>query len=114
MYIVINGFKHMELDDYEQGCEGEGMFYALDVSFQSDTLETMLDKLKEYSGCDDVLLNSCEEQGRVDIQGYECDDGTTPCEIELKTWKQGKKELYLVTYTYTIYKAEVSKLIEGY
>ena len=114
MYIVMGIEKVWEKDDYVNGCSGKQHSTKIDVSFKSTDLKGILDKLREFTSCDDILLNSCEEQGRIDLQGYEAADGGTASESDMQLWKAGKKKLYAVTYTAIVYKAEVSTLIEGF
>ena len=114
MYIVMGIEKVWEEDDYVNGCIGKQDYIEIDVSFKSVDLKGLLDKLREFTGCDDILLNSCDEQGRVDLQGHETADGGTASESDMQLWKAGKKKLYAVTYTAIVYKAEVSTLIEGF
>lgn len=114
MYIVNGIEKVWEEDDYVNGCIGRQHYTEIDVSFKSVDLKGLLDKLREFTGCDDILLNSCEEQGRVDLQGHETVNCTAASEFEVRLWRDGKKRLYAVTYTAIVYKAEVSTLIEGF
>ena len=114
MYIIIGIAKVWEEDDYVNGCIDEWHYAEIDVSFKSADLKGVLDRLQEFTGCDDIHLNSCEEQGRVDLQGYETVDGSPALESDMQLWKDGKIKLYAVTYTALVYKAELSNLIEGF
>ena len=114
MYIVMGIEKVWEKDDYVNGCIGKQHYTKIDVSFKSTDLKGILDKLREFTGCDDILLNSCDEQGRVDLQGHETANGGAAPESDMQLWKDGKIKLYSVTYTALIYKAELSTLIEGF
>ena len=115
MYIVNKVFKFSEEDSYKDGClPGSASNSIIDVTFTNNTLAGLLEELKNFTGCDDILLNSCDEIGRVDLQGYETADGGTASESGMQLWKDGKIKLYSVTYTALIYKAELSNLIEGF
>ena len=114
MYIVMGIEKVWEEDDYVNGCIGKQHYIKIDVSFKSVDLKGLLDKLREFTGCDDILLDSCEEQGRVDLQGYETVGGTAASESDVQLWREGEKRLYAVTYIAIVYKAELSTLVEGY
>ena len=114
MYIVMGIEKVWEEDDYVNGCIGKQHYIKIDVSFKSVDLKGLLDELREFTSCDDILLNSCDEQGRIDLQGYETADCETASETDVQLWRDGKKKLYAVTYTALIYKAELSTLIEGF
>ena len=114
MYIVMGIAKVWEEDDYVNGCIGKQHYKEINISFRSADLKGLLNKLRGFTGCDDILLNSCEEQGRVDLQGYETVDGSPASESDMQLWKDGKIKLYAVTYTAYVYKEELSTLIEGY
>lgn len=74
--LLVNGWiKYTDLDNYKQGCiKSLGGCCGHD-SFSASNIIDLLDKLKDFCGHDDVLLNSCEEIGRIDIQGLENKDG---------------------------------------
>mgnify|MGYP000850386816 CR=1 FL=1 len=114
MYIVNGIEKVWEEDDYVNGCIGKQHYTEIDVSFKAADLKSLLDKLQGFTGCDGVLLNSCEEQGRVDLQRHETVNGVAASESDMQLWRDGKKKLYAVTYTAIVYKAEVSALVEGF
>ena len=114
MYIVIGITKVWEEANYVSGCVDKWHYTEIDISFRSADLKGLLNKLQGFTGCDDIHLNSCEEQGRVDLQGYATVDGSPASESDMQLWKDGKIKLYAVTYTAYVYKAELSTLIEGF
>ena len=115
VYIVNGLLKFAEEDSYQNGrVVGTAVSDCINITFTGKTLAALLEDLKIFTGCDDILLNSCDEQGRVDLQVYETADGGTASESGMQLWKDGKKKLYAVTYTALIYKAELSNLIEGF
>ena len=115
MYFVNGLLKFAEEDSYQSGCVvGTAFSDCINATFTGETLAALLEDLKIFTGCDDILLNSCDEQGRVDLQGYETSDCETASETDMQLWRDGKKKLYAVTYTALIYKAELSNLIEGF
>ena len=115
MYIVIGLLKHSEQADYKNGCLiGTSQLRDIQVHFTNETLQGILSDLQEFTGCDDILLNNCDESGRVDLQGYETLAGYKATDNEYEAWKNAKKKLFRVTYTTYVYKAELSTLIEGY
>ena len=122
MYLVNGLLKFAEEDNYQSGrvigtafsdCIN-ATFTGKTLAFTGETLAALLEDLKIFTGCDDILLNSCNEQGRVDLQGYETADGSTASASDMQLWKDGKIKLYAVTYTAYVYKAELSTLIEGF
>ena len=115
MYFVNGLLKFAEEDSYQSGhVVGTAVSDCINITFTGETLAALLEDLKIFTGCDDILLNSCDEQGRVDLQGHETADGGTASESGMQLWKDGKIKLYSVTYTALIYKAELSNLIEGF
>ena len=114
MYFVNGLLKFAEEDSYQSGCvAGTAFSDYINITFTGKTLAALLEDLKIFTGCDDILINSCEEQGRIDLQGYETVDCGAASESDIQLWRDGKKRLYAVTYTAIIYKAELSTLIEG-
>ena len=115
MYFVNGLLKFAEEDRYQSGCVvGTAFSACINATFTGETLAALLEDLKIFTGCDDILINSCDEQGRVELQGYETADGSTASASDMQLWKDGKIKLYSVTYTALIYKAELSTLIEGF
>ena len=115
MYFVNGLLKFAEEDSYQSGCVvGTAVSSHINITFTGKTLAALLENLKIFTGCDDILINSCEEQGRVDLQGYEAADGSTASASDMQLWRAGEKKLYSVTYTVYVYKAELSTLIEGF
>lgn len=115
MYIVNKLFKLSEEDSYRDGCLPESASNSIiDITFTNNTLTGLLEELKSFTGCDDILLNSCDEVGRVDLQGYETLKGDKATDNDYTLWKTADKRLLHVTYTAYAYKAELSTLIEGF
>ena len=82
MYFVNGLLKFSEEDSYQSGrVVGTAVSDCINATFTGETLAALLEDLKIFTGCDDILLNSCNEQGRVDLQGYE----TADCETASKT-----------------------------
>ena len=115
MYIVNKVFKFSEEDSYKDGClPGSASNSIIDVTFTNNTLAGLLEALKSFTGCDDILLKNCEEKGRVDLQRYETVEGDKATGSDYAAWKMGEKRLFHVTYKAYVYKAELSTLIEGF
>lgn len=101
MFIVIS-----DIDNYENGFTGEYEYYSGNDIFQAETIEGLIEQLKAFTGHDDVLINSCEEDGRIDIQGMEDRHGMVASNYQLEAWRAGNIGLYSVCYTFQVYKAE--------
>lgn len=115
MYIVNGWLKDAIEDDYKLGYIGGWVHPTCNnQTFYNDSLHTLLDELINFTGHTDMTLNSCDEDGRVNIHGMECNNGDIVSDSDIAEWKEGKIKLYAVTYTFLVYKAELSKLVEGY
>lgn len=113
MYIVDGCYKIAEKDSWENGIIGDCQDTHIDLIFKAHTLGALLADLKEFAGHDDVLLNSCGDIGRIDIQGLEDEEGIVPSKKEMALWKEGKFTLYAVIYTFYVYKAELVDLLNN-
>jgi len=108
-YETTGFFKTAEIDDYENGCQFEGGSSSEDnhTRFAADTMEGVIEKLRDFVGSDsldDVLHDSCDEIGRVDIQIMETDEGITADKHDLAAWKAGEQRLWLACYTFNVEK----------
>lgn len=102
-YQIDTLWKHTEQDDYQQGCLPDTTIaHEVNVTFQADSIAGVIEKVAKWLGItdkDNILLNSCDEAGRVDFQVHEDAEGIAASERELKHWRQGACDLWLATYT---------------
>jgi hypothetical protein len=92
-----------EEDVYTEGCiPNSGNGGVLDIQFKGDTVEDVIEQIKDYYGEDGMEINSCDEPGRVDIHRLETADGIEPSERQLQQWREGDFRLWLCSYTYYI------------
>ena len=73
--------------------------------FKADTVESLVKQLKAFTGCDDdqnLLLNSCDTLGRLDIQTMEDANGMVASESDIEAFKKSEKRLWLCCYTFNI------------
>ena len=107
-YEARGWIKHAEEDIYACGCQPDtGSIFDGSDRFQAATIPELIESLMSFTGCNDresVLLNSCDEPGRVDIQTMETEEGYPATESDIATWKQGHKRLWLATYTFHVEK----------
>ena len=96
--------KLSEEDSYLTGCQPDTcMMHSGRDTFSADTVDDLIDQVMSFAGCEDrdsVLLDSCEEPGRLDIQIMETDEGYPATESDLASWRQGHKRLWLTCYTF--------------
>ena len=112
-YEIDGGIKFAEEDDYKRGCLPDtAQDSDIRVSFRADTLPELLAKLMGFHGIDEadkhgaVVLNACDEPGRIDISKMEDGDGNEATTAQLEAFKRGKCRLWSVIYTYQVRKVE--------
>ena len=103
----INGwFKFAEQDHWEEGCDPEtGFSYQGDDRYRSATIEDLLKQIRDFVGVPDdyeIELDSCDEDGRVDIQVLETADGYTAEDWQIDEWKLNERPLWSATYSFMI------------
>lgn len=113
MYEVNGWFKFAEQDSYDEGCLPEtGFTFSGDERWSAETIPELLKKLRDFVGIDDdyeILLDSCEEDGRIDIQVMENADGYTVTSAGwFEKFKRGELALWYATYTFMVEKVERS------
>ena len=105
-YEVRGWSKDSEEDIFGKGCQPDVRSCMQgDETWEHERLYDLLFQLRAFCGEPDesaVLLDSCGDIGRVDIQVYETKAGITACEDEMKMWRQGKIRLWLSTYTFHV------------
>ncbi len=104
-YEVKGWLKFADEDVYSKGCIPGGSAFSGMDRFESNTVEELLQELMDFCGQsnkENVLLNSCGEDGRIDIQGLEDGDGTIASAPEIVKWKRGKQRLWAVTYIFRV------------
>ena len=108
-YETGKGYKMAEEDDYDEGCLlGTASSSTIDVEFSHKTIDGLIGKMAEYFGveCSGInnafQLDSCDEPGRIDIQLMEDGDGNQATPEDFKLFKQHKRRLWSVTYTYNV------------
>lgn len=101
MFKATFDLIHSELDNWGNGCDFESgtSRFIDDLTFQSETLEQLLKDICTYFNIksDSLLLNSCEELGRIDVQTYTRSVNTVKCSYERNKakFKSGEIDLYL-------------------
>lgn len=102
-YKAENLFKFAEEDIFSEGCIPETSFsIPLDMEFTGVTAQEVITKIQSFLCIMDesaILLDSCEEPGRVDFQVCEDVDGVPANDYDIQQWKEGRMRLYHCTYT---------------
>lgn len=108
--LEVNGwFKIAEEDNWEEGCRLEYTSYSGTERFTAKTQDDLIQKLMGFVGTDDretVLVNSCEELGRIDIQVYEDSEGCPATEFKMEQFKKGNFRIWIATYIFHVEEVE--------
>jgi len=105
--LEVNGWsKFAELDSWKNGCDPDSTRWeAGSDSFTAEDENELIAKLMEFTDVDDkqnVLINSCDQDGRIDIQRYEDEQGCLADASEMDAFKRGEIDLYLACYTFHV------------
>jgi hypothetical protein len=96
--------KLVEEDIFNEGCIPETAQH-MDVDFdrtyenQDELIEDICNFLGIENDKENYLLNSCDEEGRIDFQLMENAEGYPASSRELALWKEGKCRLWAATYS---------------
>lgn len=100
--LLSNVISHSDKYNFNYGCVGEGTteFHDLGETFVTDTLDIIIGKISSFCGSkdlSDLLINSCDENGRVDCQVMTVKPHkfNRVSDKSLTLWKNGEKDLYL-------------------
>lgn len=112
-YRLTLSIKHSSQDIYKEGClpdSDETTF--LEHDFDAGSISACVAKAAKFLGItdkDNILINSCDEPGRIDFQVMEDSQGLPASERELKHWKTGDCKLWLCNYS-----AYIHKVVSGF
>ena len=105
-YEVNGWFKFAEQDHWEEGCDPDtGFSFSGDDRYRSATIEDLLKQIRDFVGVPsdyEIELDSCDEDGRVDIQVLETADGYTADDRDIEKWKKGDLALWYATYSFMV------------
>jgi len=107
-YETRGWLKFAEEVVWNSGCQPEGGFNdSGNDRFAADSIPALIAKLQAFCGsydAADVLPDSCDTVGRVDIQVMETEESIAAHVSEVDRWKVGKCRLWLACYTFRIEK----------
>jgi len=112
-YIAKTTFSTANEDNWEDGEIGNNIWKDYQMEFESDNKNDILEKISNYHDVkiENLELNSCEENGRVDVCFYENADGCSPTNRELELFKENKLNLFSVRVSYQLYKIDTVSAI---
>ena len=78
------------------------------ISMQANSTDDLIERVRQFFGVDSdaLVLDSCEEQGRIDVSTLENSDGYQAAAREIELWKKGEYRLWTCTYTAYVQKCE--------
>jgi len=100
--------KHIQVDSFSEGVRDNALTCTMaeSVNITADTLRRLFDKIGEsycLGNIDDLFIPS--ESGSPSYVGWnrlETEGGSEPTADERSQWEQGKLDLYLADYGFTI------------
>ena len=114
-YCADGWIKWSEENSWGDGCihgtDGEG---SGSDQFRGKTVTELIGRCMEFVGTADpneVLLDSCGEVGRLDIQVFEDLAGTVASDAQFELWRQGKLRMWLSTYTFSVVRRTDSPVV---
>lgn len=99
-YEVKHLIKLAEEDVYQEGCiPNSAIGVDVEVSFQNESLDGLINEIKEFVGSvqEGVRIDTIEE-GRIDFQVNEREDGLPADENDIQAWKEGRRRIWDVDY----------------
>ena len=117
IYSVIFGIVHSELANFENGCNpstSKGRFLDEPMIFEASTLKELLREVKKVFNVsqESLLLNSCDEMGRLDVQTYSktLDGLRDTYNIHKSGFRSGSYDLWLNDITGKVTKTTIPDL----
>lgn len=106
-YYEVKGWsKFGEEDVYKEGCIPSTSFGdSGNDTFTGQTIKACIKECQDFCGSDskdDLLLDACDEQGKLDISIMENEEGYPASEHEIKLWKKQKIKLFNCIYSFKI------------
>lgn len=115
-YETNGALKLATLDSFNSGEYGKTQHSWFDYPMVASSLTQIKGSICDLLGCEEnaILVNSCDEPGRIDVQVMENGNGDAPSENEFSEWKAGRIDLYSVTYSFQFESVtRVPALFEG-
>jgi hypothetical protein len=105
-FEINGGLVWGEEDIFEHGCQPDSSYsYDIPLRLTAPSIPELIAKLNSHIGPfddDAVLLDSCDEDGRLDVQVYVTDENITASAGDIEGWREGKQRLWLATYFFSV------------
>lgn len=112
MFLFTANIVHREIDNFENGCDPHSsvtQFFGSDLeelNIEGESLKGLVKNICKHFNVDlnSVLLDSCEELGRLDVQTYTKGTSAIKCRYNSlkKGFKAGEYDLYLNNISGTV------------
>lgn len=90
--------KRITLDDYEQGEAERSNWCCVDLDFENETVQGLLEDVVEFFGVSGDSISAINGDGFISINRHENSDGETPTNREIEDFLHGKCKLWSVDY----------------
>lgn len=105
-YETKGWMKYWEEDVWSEGCmPGTGGTNGGDETFVGRTAKELIGALQTFTQSEEpenILINSCDVRGRVDIQTLETEEGRRASPNDIARWKKGERRLFAATYIFHV------------
>lgn len=105
-YTATFNIVHSDLDTWGEGCAAQGVTNFIETKIEATTINGLLAKIaKRYNvEVEHLLLNSCDEMGRIDVQTYTKTIGPVKCTYQhyKEEFQKGNISLYLNNISGTV------------
>lgn len=106
-YIIRGYIAFSEQDSWENGCFGPSKHESQsrsDFVVKADSFLSLQQELTSMFKSSDFLLDSCEDDGRLDLQAYQlnafqCNEMSATSKVK---WQEGKIDAWLTCYTFNV------------
>lgn len=103
MIALRGALKQAEEDDFLNGCDPSTrmLFDTGHIDVELNNVESAIDYLRSEFGVaeDCIVLDACEENGRIDVHRMENAQGDEALPEQIKKWMDGEERLWYVVYT---------------
>lgn len=113
MYTCRVFDKRITLDDYEQGEAERSDWCSVNLDFENETLQGLLEDIaKFFEVSSDALEAEHGNDGFIAISRHEDADGEIPTNQQITSFLYGKCKLWSVIYTGVIHKTTEVSAVE--
>ena len=101
-YYKATVFTFVEEDNYKHGCTGKSFSRFDDTIFKSPSLTGLIKEIESYY--DEKVYLVDDGNNRLELQRMETDEGYKANDVDTIRWREGKRRLWLVNYSFDVAK----------